>query len=48
MNMEIEGVKSVWDVPMPEMFSNAELGRATTGNLAMRNFTTCCVPLKEK
>ena len=48
MNMEIEGVKKIWDVPMVGMFSNAELGRATGGNLEMHNLTTCCVVLKEK
>jgi hypothetical protein len=48
MNMEIEGVKKVWNVPMAGMFSNAELARATGGNLEMHNLTTCCVALKEK
>lgn len=48
MNMEIEGVRKVWDVPMAGMFSNAELARATNGNLEMHNLTTCCVVLKEK
>lgn len=48
MPMELEGVKNVWDVPMAGMFSNAELGRATGGNLEMHNLTTCCVALKEK
>jgi hypothetical protein len=48
MNMEIEGIKNVWDVPMAGMFSNAELARATGGNLEMHNCTTCCVVLKEK
>ncbi|MEO8111365.1 MAG: FIST C-terminal domain-containing protein, partial [Ginsengibacter sp.] len=48
MQMEIEGVKKVWNVPMAGMFSNAELGRATGGNLEMHNLTTCCVALKEK
>ena len=48
MNMELEGVKNVWNVPMAGMFSNAELGRATGGNLEMHNLTTCCVALKEK
>ena len=48
MNMEIEGVKNVWNVPMAGMFSNAEFGRATGGNLEMHNLTTCCVALKEK
>lgn len=48
MNMEIEGIKRVWDVPMAGMFSNGELGRATGGNLEMHNLTTCVVALKEK
>ena len=48
MNQEIEGVKKVWNVPMAGMFSNAELARATGGNLEMHNITTCCVALKEK
>ena len=48
MNMELEGIKHVWNVPMAGMFSNGELGRATGGNLEMHNLTTCCVALKEK
>jgi len=48
MNQEIEGIKKVWNVPMAGMFSNAELARATGGNLEMHNLTTCCVALKEK
>ncbi|WP_296315113.1 FIST signal transduction protein [Winogradskyella sp. UBA3174] len=48
MNQEIEGIKNVWDIPMAGMFSNAELARATGGNLEMHNLTTCCVALKEK
>jgi len=48
MNMEIEGVKNVWNVPMVGMFSNAELARATGGNLEMHNLTTCVIALKEK
>jgi hypothetical protein len=48
MNKEIEGVKNIWNVPMAGMFSNAELGRASGGNLEMHNLTTCCVALKEK
>lgn len=48
MNQEIEGIKNVWGVPMAGMFSNAELARATGGNLEMHNITTCCVVLKEK
>ena len=48
MKKEIEGVKNVWDVPMAGFFSNAELARATNGNLEMHNLTTCCIALKEK
>ena len=48
MNMELEGIKNVWSVPMAGMFSNGELGRATGGNLEMHNLTVCCVALKEK
>jgi|AntRauTorcE11898_2_1112593.scaffolds.fasta_scaffold17248_2 hypothetical protein len=48
MTQELEGLKDVWKVPMAGMFSNAELGRATGGNLEMHNLTTCCVALKEK
>ena len=48
MSEEIEGVKKVWNVPMVGMFSNAELARATGGNLEMHNLTTCIVALKEK
>ena len=48
MQLEIEGVKKIWNVPMAGMFSNAELGRATGGNLEMHNLTTCVVALKEK
>jgi hypothetical protein len=47
MNQEIEGIKNVWNVPMVGMFSNAELARATGGNLEMHNLTTCCVAIKE-
>lgn len=47
MSKELEGVKNVWNVPMAGMFSNAELGRATGGNLEMHNLTTCCVAMKE-
>lgn len=48
MTEELEGIKDVWNVPMAGMFSNAELGRATGGNLELHNLTTCCVALKEK
>ena len=45
---EVEGVQKVWNVPMAGMFSNAELGRSTNGNLEMQNLTACCVAIKEK
>ena len=48
MNMEIEGIRKIWNVPMAGLFSNAELGRATNGKLEMHNLTACCVALKEK
>ncbi|PWN05779.1 FIST signal transduction protein [Rhodohalobacter mucosus] len=48
MNVEIEGIKEVWNVPLAGMFSNAELGRMSGGNLEMHNLTTCCVALMEK
>ncbi|MEO7119886.1 MAG: FIST N-terminal domain-containing protein [Ginsengibacter sp.] len=48
ISQELEGLKNVWNVPMTGMFSNAELGRATGGNLEMHNATTCVVVLKEK
>lgn len=48
IQQEMEGVKNIWNVPMAGMFSNAELGRATGGNLEMHNLTTCCIALKEK
>jgi hypothetical protein len=48
MSKELEGVKNVWNIPMAGMFSNAEIGRATGGNLEMHNLTTCCIAIKEK
>ena len=48
MSQELAGIKKVWNVPMAGMFSNAELGRATGGNLEMHNLTTCCIAIKEK
>jgi hypothetical protein len=48
MPQELEGIKNVWNVPMVGMFSNAELARATGGNLEMHNLTTCCIAIKEK
>ena len=48
IQQEIEGLKNIWNVPLAGMFSNAELARATGGNLEMHNLTNCCVVLKEK
>jgi hypothetical protein len=48
MNKEIEGINTIWNVPMVGMFSNGELARATMGNLEMHNLTTCCVAIKER
>ena len=45
---EIEGIQKVWNVPMAGMFSNAEMARATGGNLEMHGLTACCVAIKEK
>jgi len=47
INEELEGIKNIWNVPMAGMFSNAELARASGGNLEMHNATTCVVALKE-
>lgn len=48
VSQELDGIKKVWNVPMVGMFSNAELARATGGELEMHNLTTCVVALKEK
>lgn len=48
VNEEIEGMRRVWNVPIAGMFSNAELARATGGNLEMHNLTACVVAMKEK
>lgn len=48
INQEIEGICKTWNAPMTGMFSNAELARATGGNLEMHNLTACVVALKEK
>lgn len=47
INEELEGIKGIWNVPMVGMFSNAELARATGGNLEMHNATACVVAIKE-
>jgi hypothetical protein len=48
IQQEIEGLKNIWNVPLAGFFSNAELARASGGNLEMHNLTNCCVVLKEK
>lgn len=48
IQLEMEGLKNIWNVPMVGIFSNAELARANGGNLEMHNLTTCCVALKER
>jgi hypothetical protein len=48
IQQEMGGINEIWNVPMAGMFSNAELARATGGNLEMHNLTTCVVALKEK
>jgi hypothetical protein len=48
INEEIEGMRKVWNAPTAGMFSNAELARATGGNLETHNLTACVVALKEK
>lgn len=45
---EVDGISKVWDVPLAGMFSNAELARATNGNLELHGMTACTVVLKEK
>jgi hypothetical protein len=46
MNMEIEGVKNVWNAPMAGMFSTANLGKTTGRNLEMHNGTACFIALQ--
>jgi hypothetical protein len=48
LSKEIAGIKNVWNAPLVGIFSNAELARATNGNLEMHNLTACCVAIKEK
>lgn len=48
IQLEMDGLKNIWDAPMAGFFSNAELARASGGNLEMHNLTTCVVALKEK
>jgi hypothetical protein len=48
MNMEIKGIREVWNAPMAGMFSTAELGRANGGSVEMHNATTCVIALREK
>jgi hypothetical protein len=45
---ELEGIQSVYKVPMAGFFSYGEYGRATGGNNEFHNMTCCWVALKEK
>jgi hypothetical protein len=44
---ELQGIQSVYDVPMAGFFSYGEYGRATGGNNEFHNMTCCWVALKE-
>lgn len=45
---ELQGIQSVYNVPMAGFFSYGEYGRATSGNNEFHNMTCCWVALKEK
>ncbi len=45
---ELQGIQSVYKVPMAGFFSYGEYGRATGGNNEFHNMTCCWVALKEK
>lgn len=45
---ELQGIQSVYNVPMAGFFSYGEYGRATGGNNEFHNMTCCWVALKEK
>ncbi|TPV32765.1 hypothetical protein FJ651_10640 [Paucihalobacter ruber] len=45
---ELEGIQSVYNVPMAGFFTYGEYGRATGGNNEFHNMTCCWVALKEK
>lgn len=44
---ELQGIQSVYNVPMAGFFSYGEYGRATGGNNEFHNMTCCWVALKE-
>jgi hypothetical protein len=45
---ELQGIQSVYNVPMAGFFSYGEYGQATGGNNEFHNMTCCWVALKEK
>jgi hypothetical protein len=45
---ELQGIQSVYNVPMAGFFSYGEYGRATGGNNEFHNMTCCWIALKEK
>ncbi|MFO7999904.1 MAG: FIST N-terminal domain-containing protein [Marinilabilia sp.] len=45
---ELQGIQSVYNVPMTGFFTYGEYGRATGGNNEFHNMTCCWVALKEK
>jgi hypothetical protein len=45
---ELQGIQSIYNVPMAGFFSYGEYGRATGGNNEFHNMTCCWVALKEK
>jgi hypothetical protein len=45
---ELQGIQSVYNVPMAGFFTYGEYGRATGGNNEFHNMTCCWVTLKEK
>ncbi|MBS1730775.1 MAG: FIST C-terminal domain-containing protein [Bacteroidetes bacterium] len=45
---ELDGIQSVFNVPMAGFFSYGEYGRATGGSNEFHNMTCCWVALKEK
>ena len=45
---ELQGIQSVYNVPMAGFFSYGEYGRATGGNNEFHNMTCCWVALKER
>ena len=48
IGQEIQGMQTVWKVPMAGMFSTSEIGRTKNGRVELHNLTTCWVALKEK